>query len=91
LIRPFSIAVPAAAFTAFASIVSPWSIGIPPARPAQMFGFQSPACRLLVGALPAASILDPRLAVVAISVANARFGFNLVFAAAPRRRPASKT
>ena len=67
--RPFSLAVPAAAFAAIVSIVSPWSISIPPAHLAQTFGFQTPACWLLAVALLAASILELRLAVAAVAVA----------------------
>ena len=70
-IRPFSAAVPAAAFAAIASMVSPWSISIPPAHLAQTFGFQTPACWLVAAALLAASILELRLAVVAVAVASA--------------------
>lgn len=68
--RPFSAAVPAAAFAAIVSMVSPWSISIPPAHLAQTFGYQTPACWLVAAALLAASILELRLAVVAVAVAS---------------------
>src|SRR5579859_2727955 len=70
LTRPLSLAVLFAALAAVASMASPWSISIPPAHLMQVFGFQAPACWLVVVALLAASILELRFAVVAVAVAT---------------------
>ena len=51
-----------------ASVASPWWIGVPPAHFAETFGFQSPACWLLVIALVAALSLDLRVALFALAV-----------------------
>ena len=70
LTRPLSLAVLFAALAAVASMASPWSISIPPAHLTQVFGFQAPACWLVVAALLAASVLELRFAVVAVAVAT---------------------
>jgi hypothetical protein len=62
-----------------ASIASPWWISVAPAHLPETFGFQSPACWLVVIALFAALFLDLRLAVIAIALVElvlvARFGW----------------
>jgi hypothetical protein len=53
-----------------ASVVSPWSISIPPAHLAQSFGFLTPACWLASAALIGALVLETRAAVIALAVAE---------------------
>jgi hypothetical protein len=53
------------------SVASPWWISIPPAHLAETFGFQSPACWLVVIALFAALYADLRAAVIAIVLVEA--------------------
>jgi hypothetical protein len=59
----FSLPGLAAAICLFAAIVSPWSITIPQAHVTESFGFQTPACWIVVLALMAAVLLtDARVA-----------------------------
>jgi hypothetical protein len=53
------------------SVASPWWISIPPAHLAETFGFQSPACWLVVISLVAALYADLRAAVIAIVIVEA--------------------
>jgi hypothetical protein len=53
------------------SLLAPWSISILPAHLVGAFGFQTPACWLLVVALVAAAFLDLRRAALALTVAAA--------------------
>ena len=66
--RPTSVLDLIVALSLFASVLSPWWISIPPARFAETFGFQSPACWLVVIALVAALSLDLRAAVMALTL-----------------------
>ena len=59
------------AVAAAAALASPWSNSIPPAHLNQSFGFQTPACWIVVAALGFAVLLDERWAVAAIGVAAA--------------------
>jgi hypothetical protein len=52
------------------SLLAPWSIGIGPAHLTERFGFQTPACWLVLVALVAAAWLDPRRATPAVAVAG---------------------
>jgi len=52
--------------TAIASLLSPWTVSIPPAHFPQAFGYESPACWLAVAGLAAALLLDVRAAVAAL-------------------------
>ena len=71
-----------------ASVVSPWSISIPPAHLAQSFGFQTPACWLASAALIGALVLETRAAVIALAVAElvliAWFGWAMWVVTTPR-------
>jgi len=57
--------------SAAASLLSPWSVSIPPAHLPQTFGYESPACWLVVGGLVVALVLDLRAAVVAVAFVEA--------------------
>ena len=57
--------------SAAASLLSPWSVSIPPAHLPETFGFESPACWLVIGGLGAALVLDLRAAVVAVAFVEA--------------------
>ncbi len=52
--------------SAVASILSPWSVSVPPAHLPEAFGYESPACWLVVTGLLAALVLNLRAAVVAL-------------------------
>jgi len=69
--RNVSAAGVIAVLAALASVLSPWSISIPPAHLAQSFGFQTPACWFALVALVGAAVLEARYAVVAAAVATA--------------------
>jgi hypothetical protein len=88
LTRPLSLAALIAVFASIASIASPWSISIPPAHVTQSFGFQTPACWLVVIALLAAAVLELRIAVVAVAIATgtviAWFGWAMLIVATPQ-------
>ena len=66
--RPTSVLDLIVGLCVLASVASPWWIGVPPADFAETFGFQSPACWLLVVALVAALSLDLRVALSALAV-----------------------
>lgn len=70
------------------SVVSPWSISIPPAHLAQSFGFQTPACWLAAIALVAGLVLEARAAVIALGVVElvvvAWFGWAMWVVTTPR-------
>ncbi|HEY0830892.1 MAG TPA: hypothetical protein VGE99_07090 [Candidatus Dormibacteraeota bacterium] len=57
--------------SAVASLLSPWSISIPPAHLPQAFGYETPACWLMIAGLAAALVLDSRPAVVAVALVEA--------------------
>jgi hypothetical protein len=71
-----------------ASVVSPWTTGVPPAHLAQSFGFQTAACWLAVLALVAALVLEARAAVIALAVVElvliAWFGWAMWIVTTPR-------
>jgi hypothetical protein len=52
--------------SAAAALLSPWTVGIPPARLPETFGYESPACWVAVAGLAAVLVLDLRAAVVAL-------------------------
>ncbi|TME37026.1 MAG: hypothetical protein E6I61_15625 [Chloroflexi bacterium] len=57
--------------SAGASLLSPWSVTIQPAHLPQAFGYETPACWLVVAGLMAALVLDLRAAVLALALAEA--------------------
>ena len=71
-----------------ASLLSPWSVGIPPAHLAQAFGYESPACWLAAAGLGAALVLPPRASVLALAfteaVVLAWFGWAIWVLTTPR-------
>ena len=56
------------------SLLAPWSISILPAHLVGAFGFQTPACWLVLVALVSAALLDPRRATLALAVAAVVIG-----------------
>jgi hypothetical protein len=80
------------ALCVIASVASPWWISIAPAHLPETFGFQSPACWLVVIALFAAGLarvlLDLRVAVIALAVVEvvliAWFGWAMWVVTTPR-------
>src|SRR5260370_26784985 len=66
--RPTSVLDLIVGLSLITSVLSPWWIGVPPAHFAQTFGFQSPACWLIVIAVFVALYLDVRAAVFALAV-----------------------
>ncbi len=57
--------------SAGASLLSPWSVSVPPAHLPEAFGYETPACWLVVAGLAAALVLDLRAAVVALALVEA--------------------
>jgi len=57
--------------SAVASLLSPWTVSIAPARLNEAFGYETPACWLAVAGLAAALVLDLRPAVVALAFVEA--------------------
>jgi hypothetical protein len=76
------------ALCVIASVASPWWISVAPAHLPETFGFQSPACWLVVIALFAALFLDLRGAVIAVAVVEvvliAWFGWAMWVVSTPR-------
>lgn len=76
------------ALCVIASVASPWWISVAPAHLPETFGFQSPACWLVVIALFAALLLDLRVAVIALAVVEvvliAWFGWAMWVVTTPR-------
>src|ERR1700676_4160255 len=76
------------ALCVIASVASPWWVSVPPAHLPETFGFQSPACWLVVIALFAALFLDLRVAVIALAVVEvvliAWFGWAMWVVTTPR-------
>jgi hypothetical protein len=76
------------ALCVIASVAAPWWISVPPAHLPETFGFQSPACWLVVIALFAALFLDLRAAVIALAVVEvvliAWFGWAMWVVTTPR-------
>jgi hypothetical protein len=69
--RPASVLDLAVGLCVIASVASPWWISVPSAHLAETFGFQTPACWLVVIALGAALFVDLRVAVLAVGVVEA--------------------
>jgi hypothetical protein len=57
--------------SAVASLLSPWTVSIPPAHLPEAFGYETPACWLVIAGLAAALILDVRPAAVALAAVEA--------------------
>jgi len=76
------------ALCVIASVASPWWISVAPAHLPETFGFQSPACWLVVIALFAALFLDLRGAVIAVAIVEvvliAWFGWAMWVVSTPR-------
>ncbi|MGH7761953.1 MAG: hypothetical protein ACREOY_11150 [Candidatus Dormibacteraceae bacterium] len=76
------------ALCVIASVASPWWISVPPAHLPETFGFQAPACWLMVIALFAALFLSQRVAVIALAfvelVLIAWFGWAMLVVTTPR-------
>jgi hypothetical protein len=65
--RPSSVLDLIVGLSLITSVLSPWWISVPPAHFAQTFGFQSPACWLIVIGVFVALYLDVRVAVFALA------------------------
>ena len=69
--RAISVAAIAVGACLIAAVASPWTISIPPAHIAQIFGFQTPVCGAATLALMASVLLEGNAAVAALAIAFA--------------------